>query len=86
MTHELGGGKELFFGYFLVSVPVGGIEVNPFDEFHVVQKRVERHKVGETDLPARLAVACRLEQNQINIAASSGQAWYRLGGEHLPFM
>lgn len=37
------------FRDFLVPISSSSIEVDSFYEFHVVQERVERHKVGEAD-------------------------------------
>lgn len=52
LRHGLGGVQELVFRDRLEAASMGGIEVNSFDEFHVVEKRAERHEVWEADLVA----------------------------------
>lgn len=52
LRHGLGGVQELVFRDGLQAVSTRGVEVNSFDELHVVEKRAERHEVREADLMA----------------------------------
>lgn len=52
LRHCLGGVQEFVFRDRLQAVSVGGVEVNSFDQLHVVEERAERHKVWEADFVA----------------------------------
>lgn len=49
LAHYLGRLEQLVFGDRFAAVAAGGVQVDTFDQLHVVQQRVERHEIGETD-------------------------------------
>lgn len=53
------------FGDLLVSVAIGRVKVDPLNELHIVQQRIERHEIRKADLPPRLASARDLRIQRI---------------------
>lgn len=49
LAHDLGGLEQLVLGDWFAAMATGGVQVDAFDQFHVVQQRVEGHEIGEAD-------------------------------------
>lgn len=49
LRHRLCRMKQLFFGYRLQATSASGVQINSLDEFHVVEKRTERHEIRKTN-------------------------------------
>lgn len=49
LRHRLCGVQQLVLGDWLQPASAGSVQVNSFDEFHVVKERAERHEVRKAD-------------------------------------
>ena len=47
LAHRLGGVQQLVLGNWFRPVAAGRVQVNAFDQLHVVEQRVKCHKVGK---------------------------------------
>lgn len=60
------------FGNFLKFVAIGGIEIYALDELHIVEERIERHKVREGNFSTVLSGADDLPTIKVAISIALG--------------
>lgn len=50
LAHDLRGEQQLIFGDRFGAMAASGVEVDAFDQFHVVQQRIEGHEIRKAHL------------------------------------
>lgn len=88
LAHRLSRLKQIIFGDRFHSVIASCVQINSFDEFHVVQKRTERHEIWETNFVSfghLQEILFRLKKTSVGTSTDLNQIIFDLRSQQMLF-